>query len=107
MNGYDAGIFLMTSVSWQLAHIQQQPASSGDTLSPAVSPDKQGLKFVWCARQGNRYIPSIVRVGLSVHHSVEAVSLDALVDMRLRSAKASSCTLCSPSKCMLDILTSS
>lgn len=44
-------------------------------------------------RQGNRYIPSIVRVGLSVHHSVEAVSLDALVESRMRSAKASSCTL--------------
>ncbi len=46
----------------------------------------QGLISVWCGRQGNRYIPSIVRVGLSVHHSVEAVSLDALVEQRLRSA---------------------
>jgi hypothetical protein len=29
----------------------------------------------------------VVRVGLSVHHSVRSVALDALVEQRMRSAK--------------------
>ncbi|KAK9909662.1 hypothetical protein WJX75_005776 [Coccomyxa subellipsoidea] len=59
-------------------------APSNSALDEIVSRLLQAGLLDW---QGNRYIPSIVRVGLSVHHSVEAVSLDALVDMRLRSAK--------------------
>lgn len=35
-------------------------------------------------RQGRQYRPNVVRVGLSVHHSVESVSLDAAVASRLR-----------------------
>ena len=58
-----------------------------------VKCEDTGQFIVVADRQGNRYIPSIVRVGLSVHHSVEAVSLDALVESRMRSAKASSCTV--------------
>ncbi len=38
-------------------------------------------------RKGAKYIPSVVRVGLSVHHSVQSVSLDALLEQRMRSSK--------------------
>ncbi|CAL8467911.1 g7449 [Coccomyxa elongata] len=60
-------------------------APSNSALDEIVSRLLQAGLLDW---QGNRYIPSIVRVGLSVHHSVEAVSLDALVELRMRSAKA-------------------
>ena len=33
--------------------------------------------------RGNMYAPSIVRIGVNVHHSVKSVSLDAIVDSRL------------------------
>ena len=55
-----------------------------------MQPD-EGLSLIWLLtpprRHGNKYIPSVVRVGLSVHHSVRSVSLDALVEQRTRSAK--------------------
>ena len=47
-------------------------------------------------RHGAKYIPSVVRVGLSVHHSVRSVSLDALVEQRMRSAKVPAATTLPP-----------
>ncbi len=41
-------------------------------------------------RKGNAYSPSIVRVGLSVHHSVASVALDTLVSKRAQADKVSS-----------------
>lgn len=36
-------------------------------------------------RRGDSYSPSIVRVGLSVHHSVASVALDTLINKRVQS----------------------
>ena len=38
-------------------------------------------------RRGKSYSPSVVRVGLSVHHSVESVALDTLVQKNLQADK--------------------
>ena len=38
-------------------------------------------------RRGKSYSPRIVRVGLSVHHSVESVALDTLVQKHLQADK--------------------
>lgn len=37
-------------------------------------------------RQGRRYTPSLVRVGLKVHHSVASVALDTLVEQRMKAS---------------------
>ena len=37
-------------------------------------------------RHGRRYTPSLVRVGLKVHHSVASVALDTLVEKRLQAS---------------------
>ena len=47
-------------------------------------------KFLSHCRTGNDSSPSIVRVGLSIHHSVQSVSLDALVQQRAARASSSS-----------------
>ncbi|KAK9812831.1 hypothetical protein WJX72_004417 [[Myrmecia] bisecta] len=38
-------------------------------------------------KQGQVYPPSIVRVGLSVHHSVQSVALDTLVEAKLQTSQ--------------------
>ena len=38
--------------------------------------------------EGRSFTPSVVRVGVSIHHSVQSVSLDALAALRLGSASA-------------------
>jgi len=87
----------ITCVSWSPfsfhAELLLPLDGQGVTCSHASlvdDPDASSV-MVELRRQGNRYIPSIVRVGLSVHHSVAAVSLDALVEQRMRSAKARPC----------------
>lgn len=37
-------------------------------------------------RHGRRYTPSLVRVGLKVHHSVASVALDTVVEKRLQAS---------------------
>ena len=36
-------------------------------------------------REGKSYHPQIVRVGVNVHHSVQSISMDSLVNQRLQS----------------------
>ena len=40
-------------------------------------------------REGRSYAPSVVRIGVNVHHSVQKVSLDALVTQRLATSVSS------------------
>lgn len=41
------------------------------------------MRIYLLCRKGKVFKPNIVRVGLSVHHSVQSVALDTLVDKRL------------------------
>ncbi len=45
-------------------------------------------------RRGDSYSPSIVRVGLSVHHSVMSVAMDTLINKRMQSEKAGLSSSC-------------
>jgi hypothetical protein len=47
--------------------------------------ERKGVRMIYAAacRTGKKYLPSIVRIGLNAHHSIQAVELDNLVDQRL------------------------
>eukprot|EP00884_Botryococcus_braunii_P016658 jgi/Botrbrau1/3676/Bobra.0008s0007.1 len=47
------------------------------------------LRYGLLDRQGRRYTPNVVRVGLNVHHSVESVSLESAVAARLKNSAES------------------
>lgn len=42
--------------------------------------------MLWPRRSGNHFSPSLVRVGLKVHHSVEKLALDTIVRARLAAS---------------------
>ncbi|CAK0762015.1 hypothetical protein CVIRNUC_002915 [Coccomyxa viridis] len=62
-------------------------APSNSALDEIVARLLQHGVLDW---KGNAYSPSIVRVGLSVHHSVASVALDTLVSKRAQADKGGS-----------------
>ncbi|CAL5219614.1 g1484 [Coccomyxa viridis] len=80
----------------------EQPIRVGKTVGPKAhvlvcAPSNSALDEI-VARllqhgvldwRGDSYSPSIVRVGLSVHHSVMSVAMDTLINKRMQSEKGS------------------
>ena len=59
-----------------------------DKVVCAASPEVL-LTFGVASRHGDKHTPSIIRMGMNVHHSVASVSMETLVERRLEATKDS------------------